>query len=308
MDFPTIDLAADVVYLPVRHHSPACAFHVDAVIRTVKPDFVLIEGPRDATALLPLLADEQTRLPVAIYTTYVEKCDAFPEGVDRHAAYYPLCAYSPELVAVRSALDVGAEPRLIDLTYPEMVQAGRRRSDAKPQNLQSDRHLRRGVYLRLACEQAGARDADDLWDGLFESDHQRQTPETFFRSVLAYCTAIRHGADDAELEADGTLPRERAMAAATHEHRGKRIVVVTGGFHTVALPTTSPAMPEPVTVAPDDAVVVLMRYGFEQLDALNGYAAGMPSPGFYQHLWDGGEPVELLVELGRRCRRQERGI
>ncbi|NJK53923.1 MAG: hypothetical protein HC936_16020, partial [Leptolyngbyaceae cyanobacterium SU_3_3] len=28
-----------------------------------------------------------------------------------------------------------------------------------------------------------------------------------------------------------------------------------------------------------------MRYSFEQLDAINGYAAGMPAPEYYQRIW-----------------------
>src|SRR5687768_1373855 len=91
---PGADLAGRVVYFPVRHHSPACAFHVDRLIRDVRPHAVLIEGPRDATGLIPLLTHEKTKLPVAIYTTYVDRStpDAPPA---RHAAYYPLGAYSP---------------------------------------------------------------------------------------------------------------------------------------------------------------------------------------------------------------------
>ena len=49
-------------------------------------------------------------------------------------------------------------------------------------------------------------------------------------------------------------------------------------------------MPAAVKAAAADAQVVLMRYGFEQLDRLNGYASGMPSPEFYQRLWEGREP------------------
>src|SRR5437899_1189590 len=85
-----VDLSARVICFPVRHHSPACAWHVDRLIREIRPDAVLVEGPRDATPLIPLLLHEQTRMPVAVYTTYVRRPapDAPPE---RHAAYYPIC-------------------------------------------------------------------------------------------------------------------------------------------------------------------------------------------------------------------------
>jgi hypothetical protein len=299
------DPSAAVIYLPVRHHSPACAFHVERVIREAKPDVVLIEGPRDATPLLPLLLDAEAKMPVAICSTFAERHE---DNVRRNASYYPLCDYSPELAAVRTADAVGAACELCDLTFPEMVVAGRRRTDAKAQSLMNDRHLLHSRYLDAACKRAGARDSDDLWDGLFESDYRGKASVDFFRGVLTFCAAARHGVTEAELEEDATLPRERAMAATVAAHAGKRLVVVTGGFHTVALPTTKPAMPPAVKVRNGDASVTLMRYGFEQLDRLNGYASGMPSPGFYQHLWDGGDTARLYVDLGRRVRDKQGGV
>ena len=301
----TPDLAARVVYVPVRHHSPACAWHVERLIRELKPDAVLIEGPRDASGIIPLLTHEKTKFPVAIYTTYVERIDGAPPA--RHAAYYPLCEYSPELAAVRAAAAAGAKVRFIDLSFPEMVRAGRQRNERKAQSLQEERHLRHSRFLRSACERAGVRDPDDLWDHLFEVDHRTLETAKFVRNVLGYCALARIEMSDDALEADGTLPRERAMAAAVAQEKGK-VVVVTGGFHTVALPQTTPAMPEPMKVPEADAIVVLMRYGFEQLDRLNGYASGMPSPNFYQWQWDGRATDDLLVELGRKCRKRGQEI
>jgi hypothetical protein len=62
----------------------------------------------------------------------------------------------------------------------------------------------------------------------------------------------------------------------------------------------------------------LVRYGFEALDALNGYSAGMVSPWYWNELWretgrlPGGEAARevaarVLVELGRTTR-QERWL
>ena len=61
-------------------------------------------------------------------------------------------------------------------------------------------------------------------------------------------------------------------------------------------------------VAAEDAVVVMTRYGFEQLDRLNGYASGMPAPGFYQRTWDGEDPIRVFVDLGRLCREKKQEI
>ena len=51
-----------------------------------------------------------------------------------------------------------------------------------------------------------------------------------------------------------------------------------------------------------------MRYGFEQLDRLNGYASGMPAPEFYQRMWEGKPVAGLIVELGREARAWKIGV
>jgi Family of unknown function (DUF5682) len=299
---PPVELDGRVIYFPVRHHSPACAWQVSRLIRQVKPRYVLIEGPRDATPLIPFLTHERTRMPVAIYTTFVQRLDG---GVPvRHAAYYPLCDYSPEFAAIRAAHEVGAQAQFIDLTYPEMVLSEEKHAGVRLRSLFEERHLQHSRLLQAACHRSGVRDPDELWDHLYEVDHRHVDVQTFVRNVLGYCALARQDYTPEMLAADGCAAREAAMAAAIAQTKGK-IVVVTGGFHTVALPTTQPHMPKAVKVAAGDAQVVLMRYGFEQLDRLNGYASGIPSPEFYQRLWEGRDPAELVVELARQCRAQK---
>ncbi|HOF89569.1 MAG TPA: DUF5682 family protein, partial [Armatimonadota bacterium] len=119
-----LDLDARVVYLPIRHHSPACAWHVDRLIRHLRPDAVLIEGPRDATPLIPLLIHPETRMPVAIFTTYIARARGAQPA--HYAAYYPFCDFSPELAAIRAAAALEIPAKFIDLTYPEQVAHGER--------------------------------------------------------------------------------------------------------------------------------------------------------------------------------------
>ncbi len=74
------------------------------------------------------------------------------------------------------------------------------------------------------------------------------------------------------------------------------------------MPQTAPALPKPLKLAPEDNQLVLMRYSFEQLDRLNGYASGMPSPEFYQRAWEEQDPAQLLVEIARDCRQRNLGV
>lgn len=293
---PPIDLGARVVYLPVRHHSPACARSVRCVIETVRPDAVLIEGPCDAEAHVPLLQAETCVPPVAIYSTWRERKES---ETHHHAAYYPLAEFSPEWVALRTSREIGARVRFIDLAYPDMVRSGRAAETGAILSLQSEDHFRHSRFLALAAQRVGARDSDDLWDHLFESAGAAQDAATFFRGVLAYCTCARADTSHAAMEADGTLARERHMAACVAEEQG-RVVVVTGGFHTVALADT-----EPCRTAPDPSDAsgsTLMRYSFEQLDRLNGYAAGLPLPGFYDALWRDEATDSIVVRVAREIR------
>ncbi len=294
------DLTAPLVYLPVRHHSPACAWHVRKVIRELKPARVLIEGPRDATPLMQFVVDPALVTPVAIYTSYVERRR---EGLPvRHGAYYPLCDYSPEMAAIRAAHEVGASCRFIDLTYPEMVSAEQPREAGRARSLQDERYLRHSALLQAVCRKVGARDHDDLWDCLYETDFQSVESAAFFHKVLAYCALARFDYTSEMTAAEAHDVREAAMAAEIQAEEGQA-VIVTGGFHTVALPTTAAKRPEPVRLAKaEDAGVTLMQYNFEQLDRLNGYGSGMPSPAFYQQVWDGGDVASLLVDIARRLR------
>ncbi len=340
-----------VRFFPVRHHSPACAWHVRELIRRERPRAVLIEGPEDVTPLVPHILSPETHAPFAVYTTFVddgarrhEATEAAPEGLAdakpvRSAGYYPFCDYSPELVALRAGAEVGARLRFIDLTYPEQVIAERDSPEDErthaPRSLQDESYLKHSFYVTALAQRTGCRDHDDLWDHLFESNFLSLPTDEFVRRVAAYCFMARLDYARETLERDGTLARERAMAGAIVEElesggdaagaeRGP-VVVVTGGFHTAALPglilegAARRKRPDPNKINSDkiNSQTVLTRYSFDQLDRLNGYASGMPSPDYYQRLWqhaniEGSAAAldaasRVLVEVGRLTRERDLG-
>jgi hypothetical protein len=314
-----------VRYFPIRHHSPACAGHLGRWIDAHRPAAVLVEGPASFTSKIDLLTDERCVCPVALYTTFVDKCGRVtgdtPFGPPRFAAYYPFCDYSPELVALRAGRATGAKLRFIDLEYPEMIVA--RHADPaadmegiRVDSLADDSHLRHSQYLRVLARRLGCRDFNELWDHLFESAAESLPTDVFIDRVAAYCAMARLDYTADALQNDGTMAREACMAWHIREalKDDGPVLVVTGGFHTVALPDLvagGTERPAPVQVGDDEAGNWLMRYSFDQLDALAGYASGMPSPAFYDQLWHavgGPEQVaaDVIVEIGRLTR--ERGF
>ena len=310
-------LAADGLYFaPVRHHSPACALALQALIREVRPAVVLIEGPDDFDALLPLLLDPATRPPVAILSqaALVGQGDAPPDGM--RSAFYPFCDYSPEWVALNEGRACGAQLAFID--RPWRGDAGESQDD-EVRSLMSERYLVHSDYLKALAARSGCRDQDELWDHLFELRDAAGLRDwrRLFADVFAYCAMARAGYETAVLEADGSLPRERHMASHLRSWRARTdgaIVVVTGGFHTIALQRMlGEDAPPPEAVTGKRIGNWLIRYSFDRLDALSGYAAGMPAPAYYQAVWDSANAApdgpalhdiaaEFLTVLARQSR------
>ena len=310
-----------VVYFPIRHHSPACALHVGRLIRARRPSHVLVEAPKSFEAFMPHLLAPDCKLPVALYTIFREPVPD-QDQPRRHAAYYPFCAHSPEYEAMVAAREVGAEVHFIDLEFPEMMLSDPRRASlqegAAPLTLASDPHLLHSEYVRRLSAQLGCRDHDELWDHLFEARALALSTERFVDELAAYCALARQSYDPSYLAADDTHVREARMAAhvraALAEAAGS-VLVVTGGFHTAVLPELVQAsLPEPAAPSyPEDAAETwLIRYGFERLDRFSGYAAGMPSPAYYDRTWGAlaaGDAkaleamgADLLVEIARDIR------
>lgn len=332
----------DVSYFPIRHHSPACSRHLERLVEELRPATVLIEGPESGNVWIEDLVDPDCVPPVALYFSFADRtlferlglppelgvpADG-PGAVPRASAWVPFAASSPEWVALRAASRTGARVRFIDLDWPETVLVRRVAppggdGDGRAESLAADPHLRHSALLAELGRRFRCRDPDELWDHLFEAV-DLETAD-FVDRVVGYCAIARWAWDDARLEADGTVAREAAMAAAIREEKAREregpVLVVTGGFHTVALPAAvaaaTPRPPRP-PIDPDDADVWLVPFTEDRLDALAGYASGMPNPGYYDRMWrardregggdaGGGAMVaELLVEVARLSR--ERGL
>ncbi|WP_428003073.1 DUF5682 family protein [Acidovorax sp.] len=323
-----------IFFVPVRHHSPACAWALRHLLREVRPAAVLIEGPDDLDALLPLLQDPLTRTPVAWLCQATREAKAEPpdpgeEGTEAEpesaaprtvtsSSFYPLCDYSPEWIAVREGVALGAQVALIDLPwrhkawerrYGEGDGGEETQAPDTARSQMEERHFAHSRYLNAMARQLGCVDHHDLWDRLFEL----RTPEaladwrTLFADVFSWCAMARQDYEPEVLEAELSLPRERHMAAHIRRWRNDvtgPIVVVTGGFHTAELLRswkTAPPLAAPAKAAAKKNKATepdawLIRYSFEQLDALNGYGAGMPSPGYYQRTWEALEALQAPAQ------------
>ncbi|GAA3350922.1 DUF5682 family protein [Amorphoplanes nipponensis] len=292
-----------VTFIGVRHHSPACARLVAATIDELRPAYVLIEGPADLNERIGelLLGHE---LPVAVFSSY-------RDGERRHGSWAPFCAYSPEWVALTHGRAAGAELRFIDLPAWHPAFAGR-------SNRYADAELRYAEVMERLCRSFDVDNVDVLWDHLFEvapADGSAERLAVYFDLVRG-----ESAAGEADTAREAYMARwVRAAAAAAGD---RPVVVVTGGFHRPALVSAlalpagdgagGPAWPE-VPALPAEAVggSFLVPYSFRRLDAFDGYQSGMPSPGYYQELWESGPEAaarHLTESVAARLRERRQPV
>lgn len=283
----------------VRHHSPACARLVAERIRTLRPAYVLIEGPADFNERLDELYLPH-QLPVAIYS--------YLSGDQTHrGSWSPFAEHSPEWQALQVAREVGATVRFIDL--PAWHDAFSRMENRYADVADHEHEERAEAYERALTEKLSVQGRDALWDHLFEDGCDAAE---LAQRLLTYFDHLR-GEDRGS---QGNQAREQMMArwiawamAQPGEPGRAQALVVCGGYHAPALarlwqsvPSELPATPQPSLESSDDEEApgtpdpeaalrfgsYLVPYTFKRLDAFAGYASGMPSPAYYQWVWDHG--------------------
>lgn len=341
---------AEIILLPVRHHSPACAMHVSRMIESLRPGVILVEGPENAGSLIPVMVHEETKAPFAIYYSYHDAEGLISEEKEHYKCYYPFLDYSPELAAFRTGEQLGIRTAFIDLPYGDILAAsqagkGLLKKDEEKNNYNDDYLLSRNAYLKQLCENTGMRSFDEFWEKYFELNGIARESGKWFEDLLTYCRLARENTPEEEMEADGCLAREAFMAgqirryAAGEKNSNAPVLAVTGGFHTPGLKALLEAGEnagegteksaesqkkkgqngqKKGMVPGKDQGVYLMPYSMEAADALNGYASGMPFPGFYQKIWerlqeqDFGEAapyeeavLDMIVAAGKETRRRE---
>ncbi|MGW8782767.1 DUF5682 family protein [Streptomyces sp. NPDC055796] len=292
--------------LGVRHHSPALAAVVPALLDAAEAEVVCIELPTDFQPWLEHLADPETVAPVALAGT----------GREGGLAFYPFADFSPELAAIRWARARGVEVRCCDLPLADPGWTAAPSEDPAPAS--------RASYAKALSASGTGRDGDDLWDRAVEVLAPGCPPEAVRRAALGVGWALRQ---------DGPVPasdlareahmREVVNAAASG---GRRVAALVGAFHAPALlgapqpaaprpvvPATRSAAPEVVAAGRADApaaaaaaargrvsdagiggtggggaVTSLVPYSFDLLDSRSGYPAGIRDPLWQQAVLGAG--------------------
>ncbi|MEV5100630.1 DUF5682 family protein [Streptomyces massasporeus] len=310
---------AGPVLLGVRHHGPGSARAVRAALEEARPRVVLIEGPPEADALIPLAADKEMRPPVALLAHAVDE--------PGRSAFWPLAGFSPEWIALRWALDHDVPARFIDLPATHTL-AWRSQEDAetpegeRPLDAETatvDEDTRPGPAalridpLRVLAETAGYDDPERWWEDVVEhrgaGEGDALAPFTALEEAMS---ALREtygsGGHDRDLVREAYM---RLQMRAAQREFDDAVAVVCGAWHV-------PALRRKTTVAADKALLkglpkvktdlTWVPWTHRRLSRSSGYGAGIDSPGWYGHLFSAPDrPVERwLTKVAGLLRAEDR--
>ncbi|MFI6283222.1 DUF5682 family protein [Streptomyces sp. NPDC051018] len=253
----------DPYLIGVRHHSPALAAAVPALLDAAAPEVLFIELPEEFAPWLGHLSDPATVPPVAL------------AGSGDALVFLPFAEFSPELAALRWAREAGVEVVPFDLPLaarsrrepeepvpgsspgaagPEVPGPGADRApaggpehgmsaapedggtDAGPEGAARTAPVSgatpAGALTAALRARAGGRPGDDLWDRLVEAAAPGCEPEALRRAALLVGWALRA---DAGAVDPYDLRREANMRRRLAERGERRAAAVIGAFHAPAL-------------------------------------------------------------------------
>ncbi|MFE0672840.1 DUF5682 family protein [Streptomyces sp. NPDC058867] len=327
--------AGGPLLLGVRHHGPGSARAVRAALDAARPRVVLIEGPPEADALIPLCADERMRPPVALLAHAVDE--------PGRSAFWPLAEFSPEWVAIRWALDHGVPARFIDLPATHTLAWEKEENtgpgteeNTGPGTEENTGHKKPGKEdepgpgqdpsadrspdvrldpLAVLAETAGHDDPERWWEDVVEHRGAGEGDPLAPFAVLAEAMgALREaygsGGHDRDLVREAHM---RLQLRAAQKEFGGEVAVVCGAWHV-------PALGERTTVAADRARLkglpkvrtdmTWVPWTNRRLARAGGYGAGIDSPGWYGHLFGAPDrPVERwLTKVAGLLRDEDRVV
>lgn len=295
----------------IRHHGPGSSRTLLLALEELQPDLVLVEGPADASELLPWLNHPDMKPPVALMV--------YAEAAPATCSFYPMAVFSPEFQAICYALDRSIPVRFIDLPAQHMlamreprpghVEPGKEEAPGDEQGVTSDdsseelnagepaageddsESLARADPFVMMAQVAGFRDPERWWELLVEN-RRDASPRDVFAGIREVMKAMRQ---DTRAESRARKLNECREAWMRQTLQGalkegfERIAVVCGAWHVPALEEL-PAVKADREITrglPKQKVKATWTpWTYGRLSSRSGYGAGISSPGWYQHLWD----------------------
>lgn len=270
----------------VRHLSPGASFHLLKFLEKHKPKCILIEGPSDATSLIPHIANKDVKPPIAMlgYTT----------ELPIETVLYPLASYSPEYQAICWGIRKKLDVRFIDLPSEIMLKLRQERSYEEASNETAVNYyaFHNELYNQLAALY-NETDYESYWERNFEHNLN----EDMFHQGLGYQSEqIRELVIEKEYKSvpydfSYNLIREsymkREIEKALTSYKPEEIVIIVGAYHLAGIHSDLPAMTDSELKKLPKATsqLTLMPYSYLRLSSRTGYGAGNKAPYYFELMW-----------------------
>lgn len=284
----------------IRHHGPGSARSLESALEKLQPTKILIEGPPEATELIPFAGQPGMIPPVALLV--------YASQDPSHASFYPFAVYSPEWRAMvwanannipaefidlpcahRLAKDIEQNKRIDSEDEEEFTEEI---SEDTSQNSDMTEDMRQDPFCRLA-QFSGYDDAEAWWNDVIEERHEQGN---HFNAIEQAVEVLR----DKTTETEETLQREAYMRLQINKilkDAEGPIAVVTGAWH-------APALREKRKITEDRQLLKALPktkteatwvpWSDRHLATASGYGAGVLSPGWYDFLWKFGTDTKAL--------------
>ncbi|TGS82616.1 hypothetical protein EN817_25925 [Mesorhizobium sp. M3A.F.Ca.ET.174.01.1.1] len=274
---------AGISYFGIRHHGPGSADSLVKALQELQPVAVLIEGPTDASPLLPLLASPDMKPPVALL--------CYPEDDPAATSFWPFAEFSPEYQAALWAVANKAALRFIDLPsaarLAEMAPDNPADADAAEADGTAPGEEISPVHdpIGMLARAAGYEDGESWWSDIIE---QNPEPGPIFAAIADAMTTLREGeASIGKFEAMREAHMRLEIAAARKEFEGP-LAVVCGAWHVPALQTAHTQKSDQALLKGIGRRKTMMTFApwtGPRLALGYGYGAGVVAPGWCKHLW-----------------------
>ncbi|MCB0037264.1 MAG: hypothetical protein KDE51_24705, partial [Anaerolineales bacterium] len=181
----------------IRHHGPGSARSLRVALTELQPDIVLVEGPPEANGVLHLLNHPRMEPPIALLTYHPDE--------PRRAAYFPFAIFSPELQAIRFALQHNIAVRFCDVAQAHrlaiqkqnpllQLPADEEAEDDTAAEQTATRFSPSAEAFKLLAEAAGYPDHESWWNRMIE---ERQDGRALFEAILEVMVTLRNETEPA---------------------------------------------------------------------------------------------------------------
>lgn len=288
------NIKGDTIYFPVRHHSPACAYHVEKAIEIYQPEIVLIEGLEEGNEVMDVLKSKESICPIGTYHSYKDKKGSLGEKDEIYRMYTPYMDSSPELAAIRKADSLGVEAVFIDMPLPYHLYKFQYDFDY---NSYEKNILFHNKYIESLCQKERCENFEELWEKLFELDYRDKEHVVFVKELFVYAYLAREARGHENDEENKIRESYMAMKVEEYRKKYKKIMVISGAYHTGALVENKDEFKAPFKYTQGNLKVYPISYSFEKMDSRKGYRSGMEFPNYYNELYKSSDYDAIAREF-----------